>query len=186
MKLKINFLSKLNLACSTDALRPIMQTIYFKHGYAYATNGHLVIRQRIALHSIDPAEYDNLEGKYIHKDIFRDIIKHPTAKFLQEYIEVTTDAGEKIIFNYFKPAEDERFPDVDSVISNHSLNAISEISFNPEYLKIINECLVKDGSSGSLKYMFDAANKGILVTTNDVNGRQQVALLMPAMIFVYE
>lgn len=180
MKNQINFLSKLHLACSTDELRPMMQVIYFKDGKIYATNGWVLIRQDISVHSIDPSDHPNLEGKFIHKDIFRDIIKHPVAKFNQDNIEVTTKAGEKIIFNYYKA--EEKFPDADSIVDKHEINAIDEISFNPAQLKIIDECLVKDGSSGSLKYIFNAKNRGILVTTNDINKNAQCAILMPTVI----
>ena len=67
---------KLHLACAND-LRPVMNCIYFKDGYAIASNGMILIKACLnEICNFSGEEKELLEGKLISAKNFKEIIKH--------------------------------------------------------------------------------------------------------------
>lgn len=70
---------KLHLACANanDFLRPVMNCIYFKDGYAIASNGKILIKACLnEICNFSEEEKELLDGKLISAKNFKEIIKH--------------------------------------------------------------------------------------------------------------
>ena len=68
---------KLHLACENNLLRPVMNCIYFKYGYAIASNGMILIKACLnEICNFSEEEKELLEGKLISTNNFKEIIKH--------------------------------------------------------------------------------------------------------------
>lgn len=74
-KIKSNFKGNIHLACGNDELRPVFHHVFFKDGYAMATNAHVAIRQRIELMAKNIEGKELLEGKCIHAKVFARILR---------------------------------------------------------------------------------------------------------------
>ena len=68
---------KLHLACANDLIRPVMNCIYFKDGYAIASNGMILIKACLnEICNFREEEKELLDGKLISAKNFKEIIKH--------------------------------------------------------------------------------------------------------------
>ena len=57
---------KLHLACANEPIRPVMSCIYFKDGYAIASNGKILIKACLnEICNFSEEEKELLEGKLI-------------------------------------------------------------------------------------------------------------------------
>ena len=68
---KNNFDKKvqMHLACSTDDFHPETQCVFFNNGYAYATDTHILVRNRISeISGLNESEIEALNGKFLHAD----------------------------------------------------------------------------------------------------------------------
>lgn len=97
-KTKANFQTPLHLACSDDPCRPVMQYIFFENGYAYATNGHIAVKQSLDDYC-DVIEKEKLNGHAIYKTAFAQILKFPMAVATEEGVECINDDF-KVLFRY--------------------------------------------------------------------------------------
>ena len=79
---KENFKSKLNLACSNDDLRPVMQYIIFRNGYVVCTNAYILVKQHLSLHGFTDEEISQMNGKAVHKDTFKEILRYDQVKVI--------------------------------------------------------------------------------------------------------
>lgn len=177
-KIKNNFLSKLHLGCSEDPISEKLNLIHFKNGRAYCANGHIAIVQDLDVHELTEECIQNLEGKFIHRLTFIDLLSYKEVYFKSENIVALTKSNTEVIFNYYPYKE--QWIDVEAVVSEFSMNPLNEIAFNPMLLKKIDECLVKTKQS-PLHLRFQAKNKPIVITTVDENSLKQKAILMPFM-----
>lgn len=79
---KNNFNKKvqMHLACSKDGYRPEMQCIFFNNGYAYASDTHILVRNRIAeILGLNESEIEALNGKLLRADFYKDMLRYDTA-----------------------------------------------------------------------------------------------------------
>ena len=73
---KNNFDKKvqMHLACSKNELRKEMQCVYFKDGFAYASDGIILVKNRISeISGLEECEAEALNGKFLHADLYKDI-----------------------------------------------------------------------------------------------------------------
>ena len=81
---------QMHLACATDPFRPAMRHIWFRGGFAYATDTHILVRNRIEeISNLTGPEIDLLDGKAIHADVYREILKYNTITVTDDGIECT-------------------------------------------------------------------------------------------------
>ena len=69
---KNNFDKKvqMHLACSKNELRKEMQCVYFKDGFAYASDGIILVKNRISeISGLEKHEVEALNGKFLHADL---------------------------------------------------------------------------------------------------------------------
>lgn len=182
MNVKNNFISKLHLGCSEDPIFEKQNLIHFKDGKAYCTNGHIAIIQSLDVHELTEEDIENLEGKFIHRSTFKDILKYKEVYFKEDKIVAMTESNTEAIFSYYP--FNEEWINVDEVMNNFSMGNIDEIGFMPHLLKIINECLVKPSTSG-IHFRFQGDNsKAIYVTSIGENADKQKAILMPVKMTI--
>jgi hypothetical protein len=173
-KEKLNFKSKLHLACTDDDLRPIFGCVHFKDGFAYVANGYVLVKQSLNYHGIINPEL--LEGKSIHRDNFKAILTFETATANEDGIECRDADGRVAFFEYFKLPED-KLPDFEKMLSNGSAKAMTFIGMNPEQFNIIGDILF---SNGYLRVTFTGIDKAIFIDSPEYD--DQIAILMPAII----
>ena len=179
---RINFIKsvKMHHACSCCDLRPAMRCILFENGYAYASDGHIAVRHEINEISNFPDEQKNiLEGKLLHKDSYRKILKYNFVKITEAGFEcLNSSDGSIAIFPFFKL--DVKFPNAEEVVQK-SLGkesaGVGLAKFAASADKISRLC--KALGDGGCKYLFTHtnANDVIIVRTDDYPS--SIGLLMP-------
>jgi len=172
-KNKLNFTSQLHLACADDNLRPVMCCVCFKDGWAYASDGHILIKQSLELHSIINPE--KLEGKAIHKESFKQILAYNIAEVHDDYI-LCVDEGRKAEFLFSKVGD---FPNYEAVIPVGDLEGTTFIGINHKYVNIAGKVL--HGSEYGMRMKFRGYNKAIILTTEGYR-EEQLAIIMPIML----
>lgn len=174
---KFNFTSKLHLLCSSDELRPAMNCVHFVGGYAYASNGYALIKQEMSIHSIIDAQ--ELDGKCIHREAFKAILKFDTARANSEGIECRNKEGDEAFFPYFD-LQGVKIPDFDSLIADlTSINPVPVIGMNASRFKEAVGAMYL-GGSGNIKLTFRGLSKPIVITDDSVDG--QIVILMPVLV----
>lgn len=193
-KKKVEFLGfykeyKLHKACNDDQVRPAMQYVAFKGGYAYATDAHVAVKAN--LRNISALEFEDIQklnGYAIHKDQYAELLKFSEIEVRDGSI-VAKGATEnaQTIFTLKKIVENSnderpgaiRFPDVESIISDDAKkNKIESIGIS---LKLLNNLAAAMGVANErIGLRFTAANKKIYIIGEpgvDVRG-----IIMPVLI----
>lgn len=171
---KYNFTTKLNLACSTDENRPLLGCVHFENGFAYASNGHIVIKQSLEYHSILEAQL--LDGKSIHRENYSNIMQFEAATANEEGIHCQNKDGRSAFFEYYD-RKGQEIPDFDRVINQFSAKGVDFIGFNPKYFEIIGKALY---NGDQVRVSFAGIDKGMLC---DVPAwENQIAYVMPVVL----
>jgi len=129
MKTKTNFKIRLNLFCSQEKYMPreALKCVYFKDGFAYATDAHILIKHKLS--SEDCINYEFLEDKCIHGTIF--------AQLLKADIIEATETGILADGELFPYAENiGKFPNVEMAMPA-KVEQVEQIVLNPKELNTI-------------------------------------------------
>lgn len=172
---KQTFKTKLYEVCSNDELRPVMMGIHFINGFAYASDGHMVVKQSLEYQTIQGIEF--LNGKSIHKDNYKAIMGFEVAVCNDDGVECADSDGRVAFYEYFD-LKGTSVPDFDTVLKPTGQKSIEFIGINPDYLNKIGKAL--HVPSGAIRLQFQGVDKGILIDTPEIEN--QWAMLMPAMI----
>lgn len=181
MKQKINFQSPLHLACSNDSLKPALNYVYFQEGYAWATNGHILVRQSLSkFHNFDETQIEILNGKQLHKDVYKLILRHNFIRVRYEGIETLVSGGHEILFRWAKIPVNP--PDHKAAIQNSvkHIEDVNKIGVNLKYLDIIGKILAPP--SKEVRLSFTRENGAIFVSDNRIDIKDNFGLVMPVMI----
>lgn len=171
---KYNFTTKLHLACSADELRPIMGCVHFERGFAYASNGNLVIRQSLEYHSILEPVF--LDGKSIHRENYSNIMQFEVATANEDGIQCQNKDGRSAFFEYFD-RKGQDIPDFDKVIGQFNAYGVDFIGLSPKNIDIIGKALY---SGDQIRVRFAGIDKGMMI---DVPAyEEQCAYLMPVIL----
>lgn len=136
MKDRYNFATKLHVMCTKDAQRPMLACVHFSLGFAYATNGHAIIRQSLEFSSV-LGEVQELDGKALHKNSYRDILKYDTATVTPDGVECESADMNKAFFP-FHDLKNEKVPDFDSQFKNlTTYTPKSFIGVSPEFIDMV-------------------------------------------------
>ena len=170
------FKSKLHLACDSNELRPALQCIFFRNGWSYCTNGHLLIKQKLLVHGFSQEEIEFTEGHHIHRDIFKAMHVHKRIKIVKEGFEVDIEDRGTMLFRFSNTFLTP--PNYEGVFPSE-VDAITEITFDLKLIAKLQKILIfRTGANGGVDLKFYGSNKGMLITPYDMNDDQQ-ALLMP-------
>jgi hypothetical protein len=166
-KMKYNFTSKLHLACADDEMRPVMECVHFKNGYAYASDGHILIKQSLEYHAILNPKM--LEGKSIHKKSFKEIMTFRIAEAKEDCVSCS-DGDREADFMY---ADCGKAPNFESVIPIDEPESKKHFGANAKFVGIAGEIL--HGSQNGCLFTFKGKDK-VILTTMDYS--DQLALIM--------
>lgn len=179
-KTKQTFNTKLHECAGDDAdkLRPMFQCIHFENGYAFVTDGVVAIKQTLSFQSILNPE--NLDGKSIHKNSFKQIMAFEIAQANDEVIECWNENGQHVYFEYYERKPDEQPPSMDKIMKlKTGLTQLGFIGIEPDNLKRIKSAMyVPPGHS--IRLQFTGIDRAILVDVPGVD--EQEAILMPVVI----
>ena len=176
-KIKRSFNTKLHEVCNDDKLRPILQCVYFDNGFAYASNGHIAIKQSLEYQSLLNPE--NLDGKLLHRDNYKSVMSFEIAECFDDGIACRNKSGAIANFEFYKPAEGEKIPKFETILNlKKGTKSISFIGFNPEYFIKLSKALY--APQGNIRVQFTGVDSAILV---DVIGiEDQNAIIMPYLL----
>lgn len=174
----MKFNLKLHQCCSTDAVSPIMEHIYFKDDKIVATDGQLIMVVSMRDLNIEDFEIELLDGKFIHQKGWQ--------KIWNKEVSITADGlvcrSEYIIVPFSKV--EGKFPKWEAIIPQlvESRLGVERIGLNAVYLNRLTGSFPCDtGRKGMFQLHFDEQSKGILVFAAD-NIYKSYALIMPLMI----
>ncbi len=179
------FNSDLHKACSTDALRDAMNHVFIKDGFALATDGTIAVKQHLSLHDFDEKEIQIMEGKFIHREIIKNI--RSTGDFVlatEEGLRVTPKKSPPVVYPW--SIADGKFPDIDFVLNRLdelSGNCTDHLGIDPKYLLMVYDAMPLDFRVG-VRLHFAKPNKVILVEPIGFD-RKQIAVIMPVAINDY-
>lgn len=170
-------LKPLHLACSTDELRPNMSLIQIKNNHATATDGHICVRVDLSETStLDPESIKLLNGKFIHREVWKEIHKCDSVEFDDNGIYCHKN-GIKKTFEY--AVANGSFFDIDNVIEDLKRNgdeAKTNVCYNPSLITIIGKIF----QESQLEFSFSKGNLGTIVFPYNESG--MFAVLMPKHI----
>ena len=177
-ELKNNFNKKvqMHLACKVgDDTRKELGCIFFDYGYAYATDQHILVRNRISeISGLNDAEIESLNGKFLHADFYKDMLKYDNIMIAEDGIECTK--GEDKVFFYFSSFE--KYPDADKVLQN-ALNRQTvptpQVSFDMKLMQKLNKALYK---SDNCTATFKGAGNPIVFDSMEED-ISSIGLIMP-------
>lgn len=171
----------MHIACvKNNDPRKTMSCVYFKDGFAYATDGIVLVKNRLSeMSTFDEAEIAALDGKFLPAEHYKDILKYDECLISEEGIEAIKEDDR--VFFYFKDFGEKKFPKADEVLQN-SLNKMTvplpKIGFNIKHMERMAKAL----------YNFEectATLKGVnepIVFDSDMPNVSSVGLLMPIII----
>lgn len=174
---KNNFDKKvqMHLACSKNELRKEMQCVYFKDGFAYASDGIILVKNRISeISGLEKHEAEALNGKFLHADLYKDMLKYDNIMIAEDGIECSK--GDDKVFFYF--SKFDKFPDAEKVLQNAlNMNSVPlpQFSFDMKAIQRLNKALYE---SDKCTAMFKGTNKPI-VFYSMIENISSVGLFMP-------
>lgn len=172
-EIKNTFISDLHLACANDKSRPAMQCVHFKDGFAYASDGHVVIKQPLHLNLVD--NMDILDGVSIHSESFKAIrkMKHVTAT--EDGFECISKDGSKVFFEYSK----EKSPNFEAVLTSKGAQMLGEIGINPGLVGVLKKAMA---GGDKVKMTFQGQAEAIMIEPLQAEYEGEVAMIMPLIV----
>lgn len=165
---KNNFDKKvqMHLACSKDDFRPETQCIFFNNGYAYATDTHILVRNRISeISGLNESEIEALNGKFLHADFYKDMLKYDSIMIAEDGIECSR--GNDKAFFYFSTFE--KYPDAEKVLQdalNKQTVPLPQFSFDMKLIQRLNKALYQ---SDSCTATFKGVNNPVIFDSMDAD-----------------
>lgn len=164
-------MKKIHLATSKDKIRPHLEYIQIKGGFAYATNCHILVKMPLCELFGKESELNNenlhfyIEAKEWQKNKF-----YNGSRFMLDantYLEAIDHKGNKLgtikVVNENDFKNIGNYPNCDSVIysSEQPTEALDNISFNPSLLSTL--CEAMGGDENKFIYTFFGRLKTIEV-----------------------
>lgn len=179
---------KLHKACSDDNLRPAMQYVAFKDGYAYATNAFVAVKANLRnVSALSFEDIQKLNGYAIHKDQYAELLKFSVLEVLEGKLIAIGKSGAQTIFKLTKLVENSnderpgafRFPDVDGIITDDAKKCkLEAIGINLKKLNLIADAMGMTNKNIGLRFTA-AAGKIYIIGDPGVDVR---GILMPVVI----
>lgn len=169
--------AQMHLACVKDDLRPAFACVHFKNGFAYASDGIILVRNPISETStFDEQEAAALDGKSLHMDFYKDMLKYDEVLISEDGVECHK-GGDKAFF-YFTETEMPAFEKVlYDALHSPTVN-ISEVGFNMALFQRLSKAM---GGKNETKMTFKGAGKSIIIEPCDETSNT-VGLLMPILV----
>lgn len=175
-----NFLSQLDKACSLDELRPVLNYVIFRDGYAVATDAHILVKSDLELNGFISEEIEQLNGKGIHYSVFKEIFKHHHVTVDNGFFVCYNKKGVKFEYEIDDMSE-MKYPDYEQVIPTET-KEVSNIALNAKLIEKISKLTMMPKNNKSVVFKFHGANKAVLIRGNSFTFNQELILIMPQMI----
>ena len=175
---RVNFNKQLHmhLACANDDLRVVMEYIYFQDGFSYASDAHVLVKNDLSICSSIPIEQiEILNGKLLHKDAYKEILKYDVIDISEEGIQCKK--GNNTAFFYFNTDSSLKYPMAKELIKEKTaLPTVPtpQISINTKLIEIMYH-------QRELKFTFKGVNESIICEDNNVDSTNCVGLIMSCM-----
>lgn len=174
MRINFNKNAKLHEICAIDKLRESMEYVYFDEGNAVCSDGHIMAVFKIAeISTIGQEQIELLEGKFIHRTAFKEMLKYDEIFIESEFII----AKGKFSDARLPLKSDIKYPNYRKVIAYNSGRKGSKerIHINSKLLDTLQSCV---GSAGSIINMA-IGEEGMIVNYPEM---ESYALIMPKTI----
>ena len=177
------FVSKIYVARLSDDKTPRenLTHVFFKDGNAYASDGHILARvpvDSITL-NISEEELKRLDGKCIHRDVFKQLLKYKQIEIREDCI-VATLGHHTITYSLIDESE-MASPGFEKVIEEENTKErtpVTGIGINTEFL---NDLAIAMGCASAVKLDFTSYKSKIYVTdTSQLN--DALGVIMPTVI----
>lgn len=168
---------KLHLACEPVGIRPVMSCIYFKDGYAIASNGKILIKACLnEICNFSEEEKELLEGKLISAKNFKEIIKHTIIEIEKDGFHAIYDDWD---IKYKFADKDMKYPNYNDIINGFKQGTMEKVLIEPHLLELIADAL---NVSGGTRLHFPKSYYGAInITFYDKNLLLSEAVLMPKL-----
>jgi DNA polymerase III sliding clamp (beta) subunit (PCNA family) len=153
-------LPALELICSKDDLRPALQCINIKNGFAYATDAHILIKTNLnETSNLLSHVIEQLEGKMIHMDLWKKINDSIQVLKIEDDCVFTLEKTGRCSYQI---QNEGSFPDCDALldkISKLERQDIGAIGINASMLMKISKLI----GSESIRLDFSGSNNAICI-----------------------
>lgn len=168
---------KLHLACEPVGIRPVMSCIYFKDGYAIASNNQILIKACLnEICNFFEEEKEFLDGKLISAKNFKEIIKHDIINIEEDGFHAIYDDWD---IKYKFADIDHKYPNYNEVISCFKQGTVEKILIDPINIELIADAL--DARRGIRFHFPQSDYEGIKITFYDKKLLLSEAFLMPKL-----
>ena len=176
---------QMHLACvKNDDLRKTMSCVYFKDGFAYATDGIVLVKNRLSeMSTFDESEIAALDGKFLPAEHYKDILKYDECLISEDGIE-TVKEDDRTFF-YFKDFGEEKFPKADEVLQyalNKKTVPLPQIGFNIKHMERLAKAMCRFEECVAT---FKGVNEPI-VFSSIMPDMSSVGVIMPILINEYK
>ena len=169
------------MACSNEELPPILQYIYFKDGFAYASNAHILVKNKLTeiTERISEDELAILDGKLIHKSIFKKILVHEKIQITGTGIVCKTPFFS--IEYKFSSDDNLKYPNAELILQKALKNngSANKLSLNISLLYKLEQSLYD--CRNPIFVFGDKPSDSILVKSQD-KSVESFGIIMPVMI----
>jgi hypothetical protein len=157
---------KMHNICDRRVIDRYLDCICFKGGWAYASNGSLLVKNRIdEICNFDLPEQALLEGKALPPDSYKKILEYEKAVISEGGITCVDEKKGKSFFEFYEPKqieglEKKEMPDFDSVFRGEKskiLSSADRICLNFKYLCKVEDSLYSEGNGFYISYYENAA-----------------------------
>ncbi len=177
-----NFLKniKLHKICAENLMRPVFGYIHFENGYAYATNGSVLVKAKVAdICTLDDQEMlEKLNGKNLHFKQFKQLLS------LDEITEITDDAitAETDYYEVSFKFANIKYVSAEKIFEDFyksRKNELGKIMFHPKLLNLLGE--VMPNLSNGVIFEFGAHNNTAVLVRYPEDGisKDIKAVIMP-------
>lgn len=154
---------------ASDNLRPAMQCVCFKDGYAYATEAHMLIKAKIEdICNFDPEEIAILEGKMVSGASLKRIYSHNEIQVTNDGFIAKDETGSKITYTFADKEVVGEFPNCEKVLAvamNSPLHPKDIIGINYGMLDTLTNAM---GCKDNAKLEIRNNGNTIVVTSLDL------------------
>ena len=185
-KFRKNFFkeAKLHKCCGDNDLRPALNYIHFKNGYAYSTDGYIAVKYNVLQISenFTEEEVKNLDGKRIHKKAYELLLKFDTVSIIETGFLCSNFNQPFLSTTISFDIVDYKFPDVDIILEQKlkDLKPLARIGISSSLLiKLSNSLPYRNG------FIFFFSNESdAIICKSDMYEELNdcIAILMPFSI----
>lgn len=171
---------KMHLACGNDEFHTVLNYVYFSEGYAYASDSHVLVKNKISeISNFDEKEIKLLDGMIIHNKSFKELLKYDTVKVTEDGFDCVKGNMRSLIrFDKGDVRTEKHLKSMINVLQSAmggSNDPIKIIRINIENIKTLNEAMF---GGDMCKFFFHGEFNGVVLKPMD-DAISSVGLVMP-------